>query len=88
MGVFLRAHPVCGESHIQRNVNREVRTVAPWRKSFRRPCTQACKITPFLSKLCCATPFGNTAEQHQAIAGWQTAHGVFCQTLRNLPNHK
>jgi len=57
------------------------------KKSFRHSCTQACKITPFLSKLCCITPSGNTVQQHQcgkqAIAGWQSGHGVFCQTLRN-----
>jgi len=28
MRVVLRAHPVCGESHIQRNANREVATIA------------------------------------------------------------
>jgi len=29
MGDVLRAHPVCGESHIQRNANREVATTSP-----------------------------------------------------------
>jgi len=29
MGVNLRAHPVCGESHIQRNANQEVATTSP-----------------------------------------------------------
>jgi len=39
----------------------------------------------FCEKLCCITPSGNTVQQHQcgkqAIAGWQTVHGVFCQTI-------
>jgi len=35
MGVILRAHPACGESHIQRNANREVTTVlVDFSKSF------------------------------------------------------
>jgi len=38
-------------------------------------------------KLCCVAPSGNTIQQHQcgkqAVAGRQTVHGVFCQTLRN-----
>jgi len=29
MGVILRAHAVCGESHIQRNTNGEVATTSP-----------------------------------------------------------
>ena len=29
MGVILRAYPVSGESHIQRNANREVATTSP-----------------------------------------------------------
>jgi len=29
MGVILHAHPVCGESHIQRNTNWEVATTSP-----------------------------------------------------------
>ena len=29
-GVILRAHPVCGESHIQRNANGEVATIYAW----------------------------------------------------------
>jgi len=39
----------------------------------------------FCEKLCCITPPGNTAQQHkcdkQSIAGWQTVHGAFCQTI-------
>jgi len=27
MGVVLRTHPICGESHIQRSANREVTTL-------------------------------------------------------------
>jgi len=39
----------------------------------------------FCEKLCCITPYGNTVQQHQcskqSVAGWQTVHGVFCQTI-------
>jgi len=57
----------------------------PGKNSFRHPCTQACKMTPFLwKKMCCISPSGNTVQKHQygkqSIAGWQTVHGVFCQT--------
>jgi len=38
-----------------------------------------------LRHFCCITPYGNTVQQHQcgkqAIAGWHTVHGVFCQTI-------
>ena len=56
-----------------------------WKNFFRRPCTQACKMTSFFFKLCCVTPSGNTVQQHQfgkqSIAGWQTVGRVFCQTI-------
>ena len=60
----------------------------PWKKSFRRPCTQKhVKLHHFCEKLCCITPSGNNVQQHQcskqAIAGWQTSRGAFCQILRN-----
>ena len=39
----------------------------------------------FCEKFCCLTPSGNTVQQHQrgkqSIAGWQTVHSVFCQTI-------
>jgi len=25
---------------------------SPWKNPFRRPCTQACKMTPFFMKIC------------------------------------
>ena len=43
------------------------------------------KLHHFCKKLCCISPFGRTVQQHQwdkqAIAGWQTVHDVFCQTI-------
>jgi len=43
------------------------------------------KLHHFCEKLCCITPSDNTVQQHQcgqqAIAGWQTMHGIFCQTM-------
>jgi len=57
----------------------------PWKNSFRRSCTHACKLHHFCKKLCCILPSGNTVQQHQCgkqtIAGWQTVHGVCCQTI-------
>jgi len=35
MGAILHAHPVCSESHIQRNANREVATLGEgWARLF------------------------------------------------------
>jgi len=50
------------------------------------------KFHQFCEKLCCITPSGNTVQQHQcgkqSIAGRQTVHGVFCQTItESCRNH-
>jgi len=42
------------------------------------------KLHQFCEKMCCITLSGNTVHQHQCgkqIAGRQTVHGVFCQTI-------
>jgi len=57
----------------------------PRKNSFRRPCTQTCKMTLFLWKNVLYSLSGNAVQQHQcgeqSIAGWQTVHRVICQII-------
>ena len=59
--------------------------IPPWKNSFRRPCNKNVKWHHFCDKLCCIAPSSSTVQQHkcgeQSIAGWQTVHGAFCQTI-------
>jgi len=57
----------------------------PWKNPSNAHAHKHAKLHHFCKKLCCISPSGNTVQQHQcgkqAIARWQTAHGVFCQTI-------
>ena len=59
--------------------------VPPLEKFYPTTMHKHVKWHHFCEKLCCITPSGNTVQQHkcgkQSIAGWQTVHGVFCQTM-------
>ena len=53
MGVVFRAHPVRGESHIQRNANREVATTSPFYSEQHRShflCVKSAPGTTFTSR--------------------------------------
>ena len=57
----------------------------PPKKILPTPKNKHVKLHHFCEKLCCITTSGNTVQQHQwgkqFIAGRQTAHGAFCQTI-------
>jgi len=58
----------------------------PWKNpSDAQAYNKHVKLHHFCKNYGCISPSGNTVQQHQcgkqAIAGWQTLHGVFCQTI-------
>jgi len=65
----------------------------PWKNSFRRAHAHMyVTFHQFCEKLCCITQTDNTVQQYQRgkqpIAGRQTVHGVFCQTItESCRNH-